>query len=174
MSEFSTRKLLKNHLSKTKNHFKISGNFIKLFAIPNKLLLSAQLQTFELSRNRKILLMKILKRRGSKIVSWGTPVFISCQLLKSFLILHLENLFVKYLWTKLNKLLSKPCASKFANNREWYKVLNAFKLSLKIAPTLSFWFKIVFHYSIISSRVFWVLWLLWKPVNLRIYFSCNH
>ena len=39
---------------------------------------------FELSANRKMSLIKILKRRGLRRKSWGTPVVISRHVLKTF------------------------------------------------------------------------------------------
>ena len=90
---------------------------------------------FELSTNRKMSLIKILKRRGPRIEPWGTPVVILRQLLQWFSILHLRILFVRYLRTKLSELLSKPYTLNFADNREWSKVSNAFDKSIKRAPT---------------------------------------
>ena len=163
-SEFSTRKFLKNHLPKIEKSL-CSFLLTSSKVLPNatKVLSSAKLQTFKLWMNRKTSLITIWKRKGPRIEPWGTPVVISWKLLKSFLILHLWNLFVKSLWTKLNELLSNPCTLNFANNREWSKESNAFDKSIKRAPTLSFLFKIVFQFSVIISGAFWLLRFLGKP-----------
>ena len=77
LSEFSTRKFLKNHLCKNKKSF---WSFLvtssKILPNANTMLSLVWLQTFELSTNRKMSLIKIFKRRGPRIEPWGTPVFI--------------------------------------------------------------------------------------------------
>ena len=85
LSEFSTRKLLKNHSSK------INKSFWHFLATSSKVLPNAN----NVSRNRKMSLIKLLKRRGPRIEPWGTPVVISRQLLKWFSVLRLLNLLVK-------------------------------------------------------------------------------
>ena len=95
LSKFSTRKLLKNHSPKIKKSF-WSFQVTSSNVLPNvnKVLSSASSQTFELSANKKMSLIKILKRRGPRKEPWGTSVVILRQLLQWFSILYFLNLFL--------------------------------------------------------------------------------
>ena len=95
-----------------------------------------------------------MKRRVLRIEPWGKPVIISRQILTIYIF-----------EICLNKLLSKPNALNFVNNGEWSQLSNAFDKSIKRAPTLTFLFKTAFHFSIITSRAFSLLWFLRNPVR---------
>ena len=83
LSEFSTRKLLKNRPSKIKEPFwSFLETSSKVLPNANTVLWSALLQTFELSANRKMSLIKISKKWDPRIELWEIAVVISRQLLK--------------------------------------------------------------------------------------------
>ena len=132
--KFHYRKLLKNHVSKIKKSFwSYLATWSKFLPNADKVLSPTRLETFELSANRKISLIKMSDNKALRDTSYYFP-----QASKIILSLYLWNLplnnfeqslmksVVKQLWTKLNELLSKPHAHNFRNNRERSKVSNAF------------------------------------------------